>query len=316
MTVKTIGIVGMGQLGRGIAACFVSKIHRVVVTSDGNEWRDATRNYISDAIADLVRHGRCDEKSIADWPARYCEASAVSDLRDCDFLIESVPEDLVVKRDVLRQLESAAAPTIPIATNTSSIPITVLQNEMIHPARLIGMHWAAPCHVTRFMEIIRGDKTDDHTASLTIDLAKSIGKEPCILNFDIAGFIVNRLAYAMYREALSLLEASVADVATIDRSFRDAIGLWASVAGPFRWMDLTGLPAYAQAMARLFPQLSNRSDVPPTMTRLVESGATGAATGRGFYNYTPEEAARWQRRFTDNVWGITEAARSGETKCD
>ena len=124
---------------------------------------------------------------------------------------------------------------------------------------------------------------------------------------DVEGFVVNRLGYAMFREAFWLLENGVADVASIDRAFRNAVSVWANIAGPFRWMDLTGLPAYAAVMERLFPQLSTSTVVPETMRKLVDSGALGIANGRGFYPYTPEEAARWQAAVEENVWRVREA---------
>jgi len=142
------------------------------------------------------------------------------------------------------------------------------------------------------------------TVNATLALARTAGKEPSLVSKDIAGFIVNRIGYAMFREALNLLENGVADAETIDRSFRNAVGLWANIAGPFRWMALAGLPAYAAVMSRLFPQLSNATELPQTMRTLVESGATGIANGRGFYNYTPEEAQRWEKLLIDHVWNV------------
>jgi 3-hydroxybutyryl-CoA dehydrogenase len=121
---------------------------------------------------------------------------------------------------------------------------------------------------------------------------------------DVDGFIVNRLGYAMYREAFWLLENGVADVDTIDRSFRNALCVFANIAGPFRWMDLTGVPAYAAVMKRLFPQLSTSTEVPAKMREVVESGGKGISNGRGFYNYTPEEAQRWERMLIENVWKV------------
>jgi 3-hydroxybutyryl-CoA dehydrogenase len=108
----------------------------------------------------------------------------------------------------------------------------------------------------------------------------------------------------MYREAFHLLESGVADAETIDRSFRNAVGLWANIAGPFRWMDLTGLPAYAAVMERLFPKLSNSSEVPETMRKLIARGAKGISNGRGFYDYSPEEARRWEQLLIEHVWNV------------
>jgi hypothetical protein len=115
-------------------------------------------------------------------------------------------------------------------------------------------------------------------------------------------FLIGRRA--MYREAFHLLETGVADVETIDRSFRNAMGPWATIAGPFRWMDLTGLPSYARVMSRLLPALSTSSEIPLTLTRLIESGATGVSSGRGFYPYDAAAARRWQALLHQHAWTV------------
>ncbi len=168
------------------------------------------------------------------------------------------------------------------------------------------MHWAEPCHVTRFLEIICGEQTSQAALDSALRLARLARKEPSVVRKDIEGFIANRLGYAMYREAFHLLETGIADIETIDRSFRNAAGLWASICGPFRWMDLTGLPGYAAVMKRLLPQLSNARSVPAAMTALVESGAEGIRNGRGFYQYTQQEADRWERLLHEHAWKVRE----------
>jgi 3-hydroxybutyryl-CoA dehydrogenase len=167
------------------------------------------------------------------------------------------------------------------------------------------MHWADPCHVTRFLEVIRGEQTDDATADAVMNLAVALRKDPAMVRKDVNGFIVNRLGYAMYREACNLLENGVADAETIDRAFRNAMGLWATIVGPFRWMDMTGLRSYAAAMEHMLPTLSNEVQVPKVMRDMVAEGHNGIFTGRGFYDYTPEEAAYWQKLYHDQVWTVT-----------
>ncbi len=141
-----------------------------------------------------------------------------------------------------------------------------------------------------------------------VEVARRCGKDPSILKKDIRGFITNRLMYALMREALYLLENGYADVAEIDRSFRNDVGWWATIAGPFRLMDLTGLPAYVKVMQDLFPELATTTEVPKTMQKLAEEGAAGVFNGRGFYQYTPEECARWQKIWADFSWDIRRLA--------
>jgi 3-hydroxybutyryl-CoA dehydrogenase len=302
METHVIGITGIGLLGRGIAACFLAHGFRVIAFDTSPQARRDARRSIQNAIQDLVNHRCVNEQLMTQWPSAYGDLDSIEEMRECDFVIESVVEDIQTKRAVFDQLEAIVGPSVPIASNTSALPITVLQEGRRHPNRFIGMHWAEPSHVTRFLEVIRGEKTDDATTQATINLAETVGKEPSLVRKDVDGFIVNRLSYAMYREAFDLVETGVADVETIDCAFRNAVGLWAAIGGPFRWMDLTGVPAYATVMKRLLPKLSNRTDVPAPIQKLVDSGAKGISTGRGFYSYTPEQIQRWEKLLIENVW--------------
>ncbi len=302
MIARSVGVVGVGLLGRGIAACMLAKGIRVVAYDRDPQARHNARKYIQTAIEDLFEHGRVSRDLITRWPDIYSDPQSIDALRDCDYVIESVNEDLELKRSVFDQVERIVGSTTPIASNTSAFPISVFQKDRLFPQRFIGMHWADPCHITRFLEVIRGELTDEATARATMDLAKAVGKDPSLVKKDVCGFIVNRMNYALYREAFNLLESGVADVETIDRSFRSAVGLWAAIGGPFRWMDLTGVSAYAAVMKQLLPTLNNSTEVPETIRKIVESGANGIATRKGFYDYTPEEVEQWEKLFVENVW--------------
>jgi 3-hydroxybutyryl-CoA dehydrogenase len=311
VSVQTVAIAGLGLLGRGIAACLLSRGFRVIGFTR-EETRAAARAHIAEAIEDLIRRGGFPEPLREEWGGRYVEAKSLSELTPCEFAIESIFEDLSAKVKLFEEIEAVVGPTIPIASNTSALPISMLQRGRQHPERFIGTHWAEPCHLTRFLEVIRGEQTADATVDAAMELGRRAGKDPCLVKKDVDGFIINRLGYAMYREAFWLLENGVADVETIDRSFRNAICVFANIAGPFRWMDLTGIPAYAAVMERLFPQLSKSDEVPATMRQVVESGGKGISNGRGFYQYTPEEAARWERMLIENVWRVRDMQRELE----
>jgi 3-hydroxybutyryl-CoA dehydrogenase len=147
------------------------------------------------------------------------------------------------------------------------------------------------------MEIICGDLTSPENAAWAVRLARAWGKEPTLVRRDIRGFITNRLMYAMLREAFYLVENGYATPADVDRSARNDMGWWLTLAGPFRFMDLTGIPAYRNVMKDLFPELCNSAEVPKLMQEVVESGARGVSNARGFYDYTPEQAKRWEALF-------------------
>jgi len=201
------------------------------------------------------------------------------------------------------------SPDTIIGSNTSAIPPTALQHNALHPERILGMHWGEPAHITRFMEIICGKNTLPVHAERALALARQLGKEPSLLRKDVRGFITNRVMYAMLREAFHLVESGVASIADVDRSLRNDLGYWITFAGPFRFMDLTGIPAYCAVMRDLLPELDCSQQVPSLMTRLVESGAQGTANARGFYQYTPAQAKRWERRFLKFSYDVRALAR-------
>lgn len=309
MQFNSVGIAGLGLLGRGIAACLLSRNIKVVGYTQGEHGQRDAQAHIDHALHDLVDRGGLPASLLTSWKLNYTAATSPNDFAECDFVIESVTEDFEIKQKLFDQIEAVVGASTPVGSNTSALPISQLQSRRKHPNRFIGMHWAEPCHLTRFLEIVRGQQTDDATVAATVALGKAAGKDPTIVRKDVEGFIVNRLGYALYREAFWLLENGVADVETIDRAFRNAISVWGNIAGPFRWMDLTGVPAYAAVMKRLWPQLSTATEVPKLMREMVDCGAHGISTGRGFYDYTPEQAKMWEERLTENVWRVREIMR-------
>jgi 3-hydroxybutyryl-CoA dehydrogenase len=229
--------------------------------------------------------------------ARLKVSNDFSTLHDAEAVIEATTESVAIKKQVLADIESAVSRTALIGTNTSAIPVSFLQQGLRHPGRLLGTHWAEPAHITRFMEIICGERTEPRYAQRALALTRRWGKEPSLVRRDIRGFITNRCFYALLREAFHLVESGYATVADIDRSLRNDLGYWITFAGPFRFMDITGVPAYGVVMRDLWPDLDCAKKVSPLMKKLLKSGARGVSNARGFYRYTPREAKRWEKLF-------------------
>lgn len=308
-----IGTVGLGLMGSSIATCILAAGHAVTSLVKSMDQAEEARQRILGYLQQLQAEGMLNED-----PAAVMQSLRITDdvmlLKDHEVVIESIIENLQEKRSIYSKLETVLSPTAIIGSNTSAIPVTILQEGLQHPERVLGIHWAEPAHITRFMEVICGDRSDISFAYTIIALAECWGKEPSLLKKDIRGFITNRIMYAMLREAFSLVENGYATVEDVDRSLRNDLGYWITFAGPFRFMDLTGIPAYLTVMKDLFPELDNSTKTPALMERLVKEGAKGVSNARGFYPYSKESAEDWEKSFIEFSYDIRKLAEKYSKK--
>jgi len=303
-----VGLIGLGLMGTSIAACLLSAGHPVNAIERDASRRKSARRRVRALLAASRKEGLLkDDPSIL---VRRIDAHEdYAHLERCQLVIESATEDLQLKRGVIRSVEDVVSSRAIIGTNTSGLPVTDLQMGARHPERILGIHWAEPAHITRFMEVVCGDQTSLTCARRVLSLARRWGKEPSLLRRDIRGFIANRIMYAMLREAFYLVESGYATIEDVDRSLRNDLGYWITFAGPFRFMDLTGIPAYAAVMQGLFPELNCGAKVPDLMRKVVASGARGVSNAKGFYRYTPAAALRWEKQFLKFSYEIRRLAR-------
>lgn len=296
--IKTIGIVGLGLMGQGMASCFIRYGFDVIANSNSIAEEQETINHISESLEILIEKNIIDKSDTEGWKERFKYVSSIEQMQDCQFVIETVGESLDLKRDIYKAVENAVEKDVVIATNTSGISISLLQQHLAHKERFIGMHWGEPAEISKYMEISQAEDTADFAVEIGRSIGERCGKHPTVLNYDIAGLISNRLMYAMMREAMYLVEIGVADVETVDRSFRQDIGWWSTIAGPFRWMDLTGLPLYAKVMEGLFPKLNKLDKVPDLIKEKVD-------TNTKFYNYSKDSEEEWENVWKDFTYDIS-----------
>ena len=298
---------GLGLMGTSIATCLLASGHAVTSLTKElykeNEVRGRVHSFLQELLAEGIL--KEDPQHVL---KRFSITDDISKLSDHRVVIESITESVAEKKQLYQQLETVLAPDAIIGSNTSAIPVSLLQQGLQHPERLLGIHWAEPAHITRFMEVICGDQTDIVFAQKIITLAGGWGKEPSLLKKDIRGFITNRIMYAMLREAFHLVTNGYATVEDVDRSLRNDLGYWITFAGPFRFMDLTGIPAYLTVMKDLFPELDNAAAPPDFMEQLVASGARGVSNASGFYPYTKDSAEQWDKRFIEFSYDIRKLA--------
>lgn len=290
------GVIGLGLMGHSIVACLLSAGHQVVAVTRSVEKHRGTRRHVLNLLRQMKR-----ERLLKRNPQALMQKFEISedyrDLASCGIVVESIIEDLATKQRAYAEIEEVVSPRAIIGSNTSSIPLTLLQEKARHPERFVGIHWDEPAHITRFMEVIAGEKTGRRYANRVMALAAAWGKEPSLLRRDIRGFITNRVSYAMFREACHLVDSGVATVEDVDRSLRNDIGWWITFAGPFRYMDLMGVAGYHRVMRDLLPELSCETEPPKLIRAIVKSGGRGISNGRGFYRYKPGERKRWEELF-------------------
>jgi 3-hydroxybutyryl-CoA dehydrogenase len=303
----SIGVVGLGLMGSSITTCLLIAGHPVVgVAPLANELKQSENR-----IKAHLRKAR-EEGLVKHPPKHYLKQLTITEdyslLKDCQLVIECTLENLDIKKSVFDKIDPVIAADALLTSNTSAIPITVLQKQTRHPERFFGLHWTEPAHTTRFLEIICGDLSDQSKAQYLYELSYQWGKEPILVRKDIRGFIANRLMYAMYREAFNLVENGYATIEDVDRACRNNTGYFMTLVGVFRWMDLTGVPAYHTVMKELFPTLNNDTKPSKVIEDVVNSGGKGVANAKGFYSYTEEEARLWEQTHKEFSYEIRKLA--------
>lgn len=292
-----IGIVGLGLMGSSIVASLLALKHPVKAIAPLHGEKEAGYRRILEQLL------LCEKFDMLSFPLEaYLALLTVSeeydDLRDCDLVVECIVEDIDIKASVFKKITAVIPEDTILASNTSAIPISMLQKMLPYPQRFIGIHWAEPAFATRFLEIICGNQTSEATTDAVVKLALSWGKEPTVLKKDIRGFITNRLMYAVYREILHLVEKGDTSFADADKCFRYDAGSWMTLMGIFRRMDYTGLKDCFTAYRNIFPLLSNSNDISPQMQMIIDARSRGIHNGKGFYSYTRNEAAQWSQAFS------------------
>lgn len=269
-------------MGSSIAAALLISGHRVMAVAPTEDDYKAAHSRIQEQVSHEMKVELLNEVA-GDYLSRLAISNDYQILQECRVVIECVVENKEIKARIYAKiLESVAEDTI-IGSNTSSIPISELQEYILRPERFMGIHWAEPAYATRFLEITCGKHTSVELAEWIAALAQKWGKEPTILRKDIRGFIANRLMYAVYREALHLKEAGIADMEEMDKAFRYDAGSWMTLMGVFRRMDYLGLDDYAETLQHIFSQLSNTNEVPAFVREMIENQASGIRSLRGFY---------------------------------
>jgi 3-hydroxybutyryl-CoA dehydrogenase/5-formyl-3-hydroxy-2-methylpyridine 4-carboxylate dehydrogenase len=223
-----------------------------------------------------------------DGGALRFESDLAAALDGADLVLEAVPEKLELKQEVFPQLEEGVAPEAILASNTSGIPITKIATVCRHPERVVGLHWSNPPHLIPMIEVIPGEQTSPETVEAASELVRRIGYHP-VVEKEVAGFVENRILYAILRECLDLVDRGIIDPEGLDLNVRWGIGYKLAAIGPMELLDMAGLDIYDAVGSYLNRDLSTSGEVSKTVRDLIEQGRLGMKTGGGIYDYTPEQ---------------------------
>src|SRR5246127_5333895 len=282
-SIETVGIVGTGAMGRGIAQIAALAGLKVRLYDTNAAAIGTARDYLSDTFSKLVAKGKLDNSRSLAALANVTGATAIDELKDCDLVVEAIVEKLDVKRALFKELEGIVSERCILASNTSSLSITAIAAACADPSRVVGYHFFNPVPLMKVVEVIDGLRSDPAAGDALMDLARRMGHTP-VRAKDMPGFIVNHAGRGMNTEGLRVAGEGVASFADIDRIMREQAGFRL---GPFELLDLTALDVSHPVMESIYHQFYEEPRFTPspiTGTRL-KGGLLGRKTGEGFYRY-------------------------------
>jgi 3-hydroxybutyryl-CoA dehydrogenase len=293
-TKARIAVIGAGLMGHGIAQVFALAGHDVTITDAHKPNLDTVKQRIATNLRDLGDDEKAVERvrPVADMAA--C-------VRDADFVVEAVLEDMPLKQKIFGEIEKHVRPDTILASNTSVMPITEIMQGLKHRERALGTHWWNPPFLVPLVEVIGTEWTSPEAIDLTMKLHAAAGKKPAHVKKDVPGFIGNRLQHALWREAISLVERGICDAETVDTVIKACFGRRLAVLGPLENADLVGTDLTLAIHQTVLPDIDARPGPSPYLEKLVTEGRLGFKSGEGFRKWSPEEQAALRAKVVQHL---------------
>ncbi|AEM57030.1 3-hydroxybutyryl-CoA dehydrogenase [Haloarcula hispanica N601] len=280
-TVDTVGVVGAGTMGNGIAQVTATAGYDVVMRDVTDELVAAGFEEIQSSFETLVARDTVTEQEAEAATARITGTTEMEDLADADLVVEAVTENMDIKQSVFEELDAVCGPDTVLASNTSTLSITTIASVTERPEQVLGLHFMNPVPIMKGVELVVGEKTSDETVTLGREFAHDIGKETWEAD-DKPGFVVNRVLMPWINEGIRAYDEGVADKADIDRGL--TLGTNVPM-GPLELADHIGLDVVLDASETLYEELGDRYKPAYLLKRKVTAGDLGKKSGRGFYDY-------------------------------
>jgi 3-hydroxybutyryl-CoA dehydrogenase len=280
--IQTVGVVGLGTMGAGIAQVALQAGNDVVGREVTDELGQSARERIAHFLGRAVEKGRMDAADRDAALSRLRTTTDVGDLAACDLVIEAIVEDLDAKRDLFAELDRICAPDAILATNTSALSVTEIAEPAQRKGRVVGMHFFNPAPLLPLVEIVRTEQSDEEVVGAAYAWAERAGKQPVRCN-DTPGFIVNRILIPLLNDCVRVLDEARVTPEDLDKAMTNGAG-WPM--GPCALVDLIGVDVHVHASEALHAKIPDERMAPPERLRaMAAEGRLGRKTGRGFFEY-------------------------------
>lgn len=290
------GVVGAGRVGAGMATLMAGHGCEVTIVGLDEDDLQRCRGILEGNLDELVQQGLATEKNRAAILRRFTLTTDTNDLKGCIFVLEAAFEDVNVKKGIYRQVEAVVAPDTLMASTTSAIPVELLTADMAHPERFAVTHPFQPAHMLPLVELVGGPNTSPSTIDRLRVFLEELDREVVTLHKSVPGFIINRLAQALFRESLYLVEQGVVSVADIDKAIKYAVGMRYASIGLLEYFDDVGFNLECDIAKTVYPDLCSTRAIQQIVLDGLASGKTGRSVGRGLYDWSQKDDADYLRR--------------------